>query len=211
VRLDELRTLGEIGALNAFGHTRRSALWQAERVIRPSGEMFDEAVDIAGPSVGPSFNSGVGSGVESPEDCPLPPMSLRERIQADYQGTGLTLGRHPMSLRREILNKHGVLRAIDVRTVRHGNWVRTAGAVITRQRPGTAKGFVFLTLEDETGLINVIVHPRLFTREWITLIEEPFLLIEGVLQNMDNVVNVRAERIKALSEMSFDVTSHDFH
>jgi error-prone DNA polymerase len=230
VRIDELRTLGEIGALNAFGHTRRSALWQVERVIRPSGEMFDEVV-------GPSFNSGDDSpdlkvgpttdnshevgptsvsshmkvGPTSEGDCPLPAMSHSERIQADYQGTGLTLGRHPMSLRREMLNTHGVLRAIDVRTVRHGQWVRTAGAVITRQRPGTAKGFVFLTLEDETGLINVIVHPRLFTREWITLIEEPFLLIEGVLQNVDNVVNVRAERIKALREMSFDVASHDFH
>jgi len=212
VRIDELRTLGEIGALNAFGHTRRSALWQVERVIRPSGEMFDE---IADDIVGPRFSSGDQPdpkiGPPSEGDCPLPPMSLRERIQADYQGTGLTLGRHPMSLRREILNRHGVLRAIDVRTVRHDQWVRTAGAVITRQRPGTAKGFVFLTLEDETGLINVIVHPRLFTREWIALIEEPFLVIDGVLQNVDNVINIRAERIKALREMSFDVASHDFH
>jgi len=89
--------------------------------------------------------------------------------------------------------------------------VRVAGAVITRQRPGTAKGFVFLTLEDETGLTNVIVRPQLFTKEWITLIEKPFLVIEGVLQNVDNVINERAERVHALKDMLFEVASHNFH
>ena len=138
-------------------------------------------------------------------------MSLTDRIHADYQGTGVTIGRHPIALRRDALHARGVLRATDVRTARHGQWVRVAGAVITRQRPGTAKGFVFLTLEDETGLINVIVRPQLFTREWQTLIEKPFLLIEGVLQHVDNVVNIRAERVKALDELPFEVTSHDFH
>ena len=190
VRLDELRTLAEIGALNSFGHTRRSALWQVERVIHPAGEMFDEVDD---------------------DTSPLPAMNLVERIHADFEGTSLTLGRHPMALQREALTRRGVLRAADVHTVPHGRWVRVAGAVITRQRPGTAKGFVFLTLEDETGLTNVIVRPQLFTKEWITLIEKPFLVIEGVLQNVDNVINVRAERVHALKDMLFEVASHNFH
>jgi len=90
--------------------------------------------------------------------------------------------------------------------------VRAAGAVITRQRPGTAKGFVFLTMEDETGLINVIVNPTLFAREWLTIIEQPFLLVEGVLQNVDGVINIRAERTLPLGDMPTDVVmSHDFH
>ena len=235
IRLDELRILAEIGALNSFGHTRRSALWQVERVIHPAGEMFEEDVPIVGLSFSSGDASGDTSGDDSPDrrsfmrrrkvgptipgatdapepdDCPLPSMNLVERIHADYQGTSLTLGRHPMALQRDALARRGVLRASDVRTARHGQWVRVAGAVITRQRPGTAKGFVFLTLEDETGLVNVIVRPQLFTKEWITLIEKPFLVIDGVLQNVDNVINVRAERVSALRDMLFDVASHNFH
>jgi error-prone DNA polymerase len=139
-------------------------------------------------------------------------MTLTERLHADYEGTGLTLGRHPMALRRDALNQRNVLRACDLRHVAHGRWVRTAGAVITRQRPGTAKGFVFLTLEDETGLINVIIRPKLFTSEWLTIVEQPFLYIEGPLQNVDNVINIRAERITPLADMPpLDVSSHDFH
>ena len=86
-------------------------------------------------------------------------MSAAERLVADYAGTGLTLGPHPMSFRRHDLAMRGVLRAIDLPQVGHGRRVRTAGMVITRQRPGTAKGFVFLTLEDETGIANIIVRP----------------------------------------------------
>jgi error-prone DNA polymerase len=117
-----------------------------------------------------------------------------------------------MALRRERLHERGILRACDLRQVPHGRWVRTAGAVITRQRPGTAKGFVFLTLEDETGLINVIIRPKLFTTRWLTIIEQPFLYIEGPLQNIDNVINIRAERVTTLDDMPpLEVTSRDFH
>jgi error-prone DNA polymerase len=190
---DELRTLADIGALNSFGHTRRSALWQVERLMHPTGELFASGSD--------------------PDDgeCPLPQMDLVERIRADYAGTGMTIGQHPMVLQRAALASRGVIRAIDVKTAKHGQWVRVAGAVITRQRPGTAKGFVFLTLEDETGLVNIIVRPQLFTQEWLTLIEKPFLVVEGVLQHVDNVINVRAERVHALRDMLFEVESHDFH
>ena len=92
-------------------------------------------------------------------------MTEAERLVADYAGTGLTVGRHPMALRRDELMTRGVMRAVDLRSVRQGRQVRVAGMVITRQRPGTAKGFVFLTLEDETGIANIIVRPDIFARD----------------------------------------------
>ena len=100
---------------------------------------------------------------------------------------GLSTGRHPMALRRDELAMRGILRASDLHTARHGRRVRVAGMVITRQRPGTAKGFVFLTLEDETGIANIIVRPDLFARDRLVIVEEPFLIVDGVLQNQDGV------------------------
>ena len=125
-------------------------------------------------------------------------MTLTERIVADYAGTGLTVGPHPMAFRREELALRGVLRAIDLRRARNGRRVRVAGAVITRQRPGTAKGFVFLTLEDETGIANVIIQPDLYTTQRMAIVEEPFLLVEGLLQIKDGVTSVKADRLQGL-------------
>jgi error-prone DNA polymerase len=140
-------------------------------------------------------------------------MTPTEQLVADYAGSGLTIGKHPMAFRRQELALRGVLRAIDLPRVRSGRRVRTAGMVITRQRPGTAKGFVFLTLEDETGVANIIVRPDLFDRERLTLVESPFLLVEGVLQNQDGVTSIKAEQVLRLegfgSDAAFD--SHDFH
>jgi error-prone DNA polymerase len=150
-------------------------------------------------------------------------MTEAERIVADFAGMGLTVGRHPMALRREGLAMRGVLRASDLRVARHGRRVRVAGMVITRQRPGTAKGFVFLTLEDETGVANIIVRPDLFARDRLTIIEEPFLIVDGILQNQDGVTSVRAERLigmrgtgSAGSEVddivdNIDFWAHDFY
>ena len=122
-------------------------------------------------------------------------MTVPERLLADYAGTSLTIGPHPMSLRRGELALRGVLRARDLSAGRHGRRVRVAGAVITRQRPGTAKGFVFLTLEDETGIANIIVKPDVYDAHRGAVVEAPFLMVEGVLQQQDNVTSVRAERL----------------
>jgi len=134
-----------------------------------------------------------------------------ERITADYAGTGLTVGPHPMSFRRPELSMRGVMRAVDLPHGRDGRRVRVAGAVITRQRPGTAKGFVFLTLEDETGIANIIVRPGLFMTERMTILEQPFLLVEGWLQIRDGVTSVKADRCEGLWRAGPDVESHDFH
>jgi len=192
LRRDELTTLADIGALNAFTHERRSALWQVERAVRPAGELLER------------------NPMPSPARSPLPVMDDQERLQADYAGTGLTIGPHPVALRRDDLAMRGVLRASDLPQARDGRRVRVAGMVITRQRPGTAKGFVFLTLEDETGISNVIVRPDLFDRERLTVIRQPFLLVEGVLQNQEGVLSVRAERVQGI-DGGASVEAHDFY
>jgi error-prone DNA polymerase len=200
IRRDELATLAEIGALNAFGHDRRSALWQIERAIRPPGELFEEKQP--GPQATEPSNSDHGS--------PLRPMSQPERLMADYSGTSLTIGPHPLAFRRMELAMRGVLRAVDLPRGKQGRRVRVAGAVITRQRPGTAKGFVFLTLEDETGIANIIVRPDLFLDQRSIIVGAPYLLVEGVLQIQEGVTSVKAERVISLAGNSPEPQSHDF-
>lgn len=201
LRRDEVATLAEIGALNAFGFDRRTALWQVEQAVRPAGELFADQVPAAPQRVDEPAREG-GS--------PLKPMTVPERLLADYAGTSLTIGPHPMSLRRPELALRGVLRASELPAGRHGRRVRVAGAVITRQRPGTAKGFVFLTLEDETGIANIIVRPDLFSEQRATIVGEPYLLVEGTLQIQEGVTSVKAERLHSLGGNSPPVESHDF-
>ena len=239
LRRDEVTALAEIGALNSFGFDRRSALWQAERAVRPAGELFEgtedggdrqpatgsrQTAEERQPAVGsrqtrdenPKQEEGDRAWLDAEPEAPaspLEPMTETERLVADYAGTGLTLGRHPMSFRRHDLSMRGVLRAMDLPRARAGRRVRTAGMVITRQRPGTAKGFVFLTLEDETGIANIIIRPDLYATARLVVIESPFLLVEGVLQNQEGVTSVRAERVFRLDGFSdgASVESHDFH
>jgi error-prone DNA polymerase len=199
LRRDELATLAEIGAFNAFGHDRRSALWQIERAARPAGELFK----------GQDVEDGVsvhGGAVTSP----LAPMTPSERLMSDYSGSSLTIGPHPLAFRRMELAMRGVLRAIDLPRGRHGRRVRVAGAVITRQRPGTAKGFVFLTLEDETGIANIIVRPDLFGDQRPTIVNAPYLMVEGILQIQEGVTSVKAERLVSLGGEGPEPKSHDF-
>jgi error-prone DNA polymerase len=241
MRRDEVTVLAEIGALNSLGYDRRSALWQVERLVRPVGELFaqEEQDEELEPQVGQGTGNreqGTGQEREQEEErsarsaptstpfpvprspfpasaSPLPEMSAGERLVADYAGTGITVGPHPMSFRRHELATKGVLRAIDLPQVRSGRRVRTAGMVITRQRPGTAKGFVFLTLEDETGVANIIVRPDVYARDRAVVVDSPFLLVEGILQVQDGVTAIKAERMERLEGLlaSMAVESHDFH
>lgn len=191
VRRNELITLAEIGALNAFGYDRRTALWQIEKAVRKGGELFKET--------------------REKQEGPLPSMTPVERVAADYRGTGLTIGPHPMSFRRNELAMQGVLRSVDLSLARNGRRVRVAGAVIARQRPSTANGFVFLSLEDETGVANIIIRPQIFAEQKVTILEQSFLLVEGRLQIQDEVASVKAERCKGFWNAGPDVDSHDFH
>jgi error-prone DNA polymerase len=182
----------EADKMSALPTNRRDALWQVERVARPAGELYEELHELDGNS-------------------PLAPMTRPERMDADFRGTGLTIGRHPVAYHRAELNKLGACRAVDMQQRRDGSAISVAGWVITRQRPGTAKGFVFLTLEDETGVANVIVTPRLFDKYRLVLVDHPFLLISGKLQNQDNVFSVKAKSVRALSFNVAAAPSHDFH
>jgi error-prone DNA polymerase len=207
VHRDELRTLADIGALNSFGYDRRTAMWQIEQALRANGELFSEPrIEIL------DLPSEANPGADIPRArSPLQPMTVPERIAADYDGTSLTIGAHPMSLRRRELALRGVLRASDLPRGKHGRRVRVAGAVITRQRPGTAKGFVFLTLEDETGIANIIVRPDLFAEHRRTVVGESYLLVEGTLQIQQGVTSIKAERFFGLSGGGPDIDARDFH
>jgi error-prone DNA polymerase len=191
LRDDQLTRLAFSGAMSSFGMTRRAALWQAAEAARDAGELF------AKPSA-------------SKKRSPLPEMSRIEETMADYSSMDLTTGAHLMEHYREQLNRDGVLSAEQLKHVPNGSRVTTAGAIIVRQRPGTAKGFVFLTLEDETGLSQAIVNPQLFAEERATILTHSGLLIEGIVQNQEGQPSVRAERFFPLGGMH-DVYSHDFH
>jgi error-prone DNA polymerase len=138
-------------------------------------------------------------------------MNTEERLIADYAGTGLTVGKHPMHYRRAALQKQHILSAKELREQKDGNYVRTAGCIIARQRPGTAKGFIFLSMEDETGIANVIVTPDLYERERLVVTRSKFLIVEGPLQNQDGVIHVKATRLMAFSDGALALRSHDFH
>ena len=201
VRRDEVRVLAESGALASLGGDRRTALWQAERAARHVGPLLSDTTldpDSADLDERPTVAS------------PLQRMSLVERVSADYATTGLTIGPHPMAFVRSTMATRGVLRAQDLAAVRPGRRVRVAGGVITRQRPGTAKGFVFLSLEDETGIANAIVTPDVFAEYKRIIVDAPYVLIEGVLQNQDGAISIKAERAEALAHGGPAPESHDF-
>ncbi len=226
----ELTSLAEIGALNFVGSKpgfhRRDALWQIERVSRDAGplleaceeetcEELEESMKMA------SCQEGAQHAAHLPEeasagalrsDCsPLQQMTAEDRLVADFRNTGMTVGPHPLSYHREQFKREGILSAMDLHRLPDGVFVRVAGSVIARQRPGTAKGFVFLSLEDETGISNAIITPQLFQRDHVTIVHQQFLLIEGRLQNQDKVISVKVERIRPLSVTRAETTSHDFH
>jgi len=216
---EELRALAELGALNCFADHRRAAMWKVEEAMHD--DLLSSArVSRAGFGVSPKQSS------ESPRkrdafastrdtcatqsESPLRAMTLPERVRADYETMNLTTGPHPMKLLRE--NLPNVWRAIDLAQARHGATIQIAGNVICRQRPGTAKGFVFISLEDETGVSNAIVDPNLFERSRLLITEEAFLLIEGEVQKSDGVVLIKARDFKSLASSEVvGASSHDFH
>ena len=194
----DLRRLAAAGALNPLDGERklhrREALWQAER---------------AGKSVGPLLR---GIAEAEPEAAsPLQPMDANERLIADFSSTGVTVGPHPMFYRRAEMNRMRVTPANRLYTLKDGEHVRVAGSVITRQRPGTAQGFIFLTLEDETGHANVIVTPAVYKENRMTVLGERFLIIDGILQNTDGVIHIKARRFRRMEGANVPIRSHDFH
>jgi error-prone DNA polymerase len=192
LRKNELEMLASVGALAKLETAhRRDALWKAGRAGRPAGPLLEEVP-------------------ETLPEAPLEQMTIGERLAADYDGTSLTIGRHPMYFRRAEMDALGVTPARDLPRVRNGGLVRVAGSVIVRQRPGTAKGILFLSMEDETGIFNIVVMPDMFDQYRLTLVTEPYLLIEGKIQNVDGVIHVLARRVKRMEPAAPAMSSHDF-
>jgi error-prone DNA polymerase len=206
---EELRHLANLGALNCFAEHRRAAMWRVEETSHD--DLLQNVVEALVPSA--CLSSSVldtSTATTARDGSPLPAMTLPERVRADYEVMDLTTGPHPMKLVREQLPD--VWRATDLAQAKHGSIIRIAGNVICRQRPGTAKGFVFISLEDETGVSNAIVTPDLFEQSRLLITEEPFLTIEGEVQNTDNVVLIKAQKIFPLiSDGLVGSESHDFH
>ena len=223
IRKAELTALAEIGALNfiggAHGAHRRDALWQVERAARSAGPLLEQceqaesAANVeqeAGEPATTTMEKAITLG-RTTANSPLQPMTPEERLVADFRGTGMTVGPHPMKYHRASMKRQGVLTASELNRLPDGTYVRVAGGVIARQRPGTAKGFVFLSIEDETGIANAIVTPRVYEEHHVTIVHQQFLLIEGQLQHQDNVVSVKVQSVQPLSITRAETTSHDFH
>ncbi|MGH9476827.1 MAG: error-prone DNA polymerase [Terriglobales bacterium] len=180
----EARTLAEGGACSRFGATRREALWQIEAAQKTPGVLYAE---LDQPRLEPDAPS------------PLPEMDARARLRADYAASGLTLGPHALAFERPRLRAEGYVTAAELSRLRHNQAVAVAGAVIARQRPENAKGVVFLSLEDETGISNIIVWPQVYERFRMETLGAAHLRIRGRLQRQRGVIHVLAEKLARLT------------
>ncbi|HEV1287066.1 MAG TPA: OB-fold nucleic acid binding domain-containing protein, partial [Bryobacteraceae bacterium] len=192
---DEMTALADLGALNTLGGNRhrRDALWQSALALRPVGELLKDAGLAEIPS-------------------PLAAMNPIERLQADFANSGLSIGSHPMRFHRERLNTMHVIPAGQVKHMPDGRFIRVAGAVICRQQPGTAKGFVFLSIEDETGIANAILKPDVFDRLRVTVLSNPYLIVDGILQNTRGVASIKVTDVRpCVMQTTAVAASHDFH
>src|SRR5215472_3213270 len=186
-----LASIGALNNINARLH-RRDALWQVAKAGWRVGSLLREVV-------------------ESDASSPLSAMDVEERLIADYHGTGLTVGPHAMAYRRPEMKRLGIKSAADLKQMPHGKPATVGGCVITRQRPGTAKGLIFMTLEDETGNSNVIITPDFYEKNRVSVLYERFVQISGTVQNQDGIVHLKAQSIKPLAISAAEIQSHDFH
>jgi error-prone DNA polymerase len=187
---EQLALLAHVGALASLGLTRRQALWQVAEVTARRGPLLAHLPPEAA--------------------SPLPEMSDLEETVADYAGLHLTTGPHLMSYLRSDMDRRGVTPLASLSDLADGSRVRAGGAVIVRQRPGTARGFVFFTMEDETGTVQAIVPPDLFRANRRLVVTSPLLIVDGVLQKRDGTLSVKAERFEAV-RTDARIASHDFH
>jgi error-prone DNA polymerase len=206
LKQDEITALAELGTLANLPEApgvehRRAALWQVAALERDPRSLF------AG--LPPDARGQEGHGRKrTATPSPLPEMSPIERTLADYRLSGLTTGPQILAYLRESLHRRGVLSAKELRSVSDGRFVRTAGHLIVRQHPGTARGFTFLTLEDETGTSNAILTPDMFRRFRVPLSTSAIIEIAGTLQNAEGVIHVKVGHVAALtSKAAHETTS----
>jgi error-prone DNA polymerase len=187
---EQLERLAHVGALGSLGLSRREALWQISEIVDRDGSLFAQ--------------------LPPEKKSPLPEMTKLENTIADYSGLHLTTGPHLMAYLRPELDRRGAVPVSALEDMKDDDIVRVAGAVIVRQRPGTAKGFTFLTMEDETGMVQAIIRPDLFQKHRPFLVSTPVILVEGALQKSDGTLSVKARAFEKV-EAGVGVESHDFH
>jgi error-prone DNA polymerase len=184
-----MRALARADAFGSMGLAREQALWQAGRLREGDAPLFEQVPPRAG-QVTPRAD--------------LPPSDPLLRIAADYQGTGLSLRGHPMSAMRGTLSARGVRPCASLQLVHEcpdGSMASVAGIVLLRQKPGTAKGTVFITLEDESGAVNLIVRPKVWKRDRARVRHEPALIARGRVQHRDGVVHLLATRLRGVDRV----------
>jgi error-prone DNA polymerase len=196
-----LRRLAEADAFSSLNLSRRQALWQTLELKDNDHHLFDPPSSILHP---PS---------SSPPAPHLPPMPLGQEVMTDYATTTLSLKKHPVALIRPHLDKLRITKAADILHTDDGTWVKVAGLVLIRQRPGTASGVVFETLEDETGIVNLIVWPQTFEKYRPAARHAGLLQCDGYVQRQGQVIHILAKRLIDLSHLlkGYQLTSRDFH
>ena len=186
--------------------------------ISPTANHNDPHSDNSlGTGAGTANDTGIDNAFNA--SSPLPEMSRHDEMLADFRGTGVSAGPHPLTFVRERLRAHGIVTAAELGGIPHGRRARVAGIVIVRQRPGTAKGFVFLTVEDETGFANAIITPQRFETHRQKILGLGAMVIEGKVQNQDGVVSIKADGFlplpgptpTAIDAMTAIDISHDFY
>jgi len=195
LNVSEIERLADIDAFRSLGLDRRDALWAARGLNRVGGQE-----DL------PLFE--VGEDRTREPDFDLPPMLLGEHIVEDYRTIGLSLKAHPVALLREELSSRRVIKAEQLTQVRNGERVRVAGLVLVRQRPGTASGVIFMTLEDETGIANIVVWPKLFEQYRREVLGGRLVAIEGPVQSESGVIHVIAERVHDYTPLLAKLSAH---
>lgn len=189
LREAELQILAASGALACFDLTRRAALWQMSRVAKKAGPLLDDLPDTTA--------------------SPLRDMTPPEETRADFETAGLTTGVHPMAHFRESLNGHDIVTVGALERIPAGREVKVAGSVIVRQRPGTAKGVLFVTIEDETGMVQAIVSPELLKKQRELIVGVSGVVIEGKLTKRDGSLSIQAKGFRRLRDV-VRIPSHDF-
>jgi error-prone DNA polymerase len=179
-----LEKLADADAFRSINHDRRQALWEVSTKEKPLAIYRDQ-----------SLTEFVEEGISLPE------MSTSEHVVHDYAATSLSLKGHPVSFVREQLNQLHVLTASGLNTAKEGENVKVAGLILVRQRPGTANGICFITLEDETGTANIVVFPNLFNQYRKEIIQSRLLMVEGKLQREGEVIHVIVKRCFNFSKL----------
>jgi error-prone DNA polymerase len=201
LKREQIENLIACGCFDCFGLERRELLWQLGLIYRSEGRNRAQR-QLSLP-------------LPTEQDMPatagfaLPPLSEWDEMRADYLILGMSPRRHPMEFARPHLHE-GIVPTKMVESLEDGRPVSVAGLVVCRQQPGTAKGFVFMVLEDEYGLVNVIVKPDLYERQRPIVRGEPFVIIRGELQRRDGITNLMAKELVPFQVGDLAPAAHNF-